>query len=320
MDHLTTEVLSNGTTSSGAIFSRIDDETFWLDYVKYKIVDSHLEIVGYDKIELPANPKLYAEVKINGVVLKTRKIASFAFESSRCSKVTIPYSVIVLENCCFHQCESLSSISLPDKMTSIGIECFAFCSSLEYIELPSELDCLGCECFWRCSSLTTIRLPESLTSLSPGCFSDCTALSSINLPSELRDIGDYCFYNCESLTAVEFSSKKTEIGRYCFKDCISLISVCLPSEITYVDGSWFSGCTSLETLVMPSMPNRFGYYLGLALSLKEIYFRSDIPTEFYGSGYTEFRNVIVYVPRRSYNNYISSKYYSYFKEVKPIDY
>lgn len=36
---------ADGSTSTGAIFSMLDETTFFLDYIKYKVVDSHIEII-----------------------------------------------------------------------------------------------------------------------------------------------------------------------------------------------------------------------------------------------------------------------------------
>lgn len=65
------------------------------------------------------------------------------------------------------------------KITSIEDDCFKDCSSLTSISLPSGITSLGRYCFWDCSSLTSIELPSGITSLGESCFSLCSNLKSM---------------------------------------------------------------------------------------------------------------------------------------------
>lgn len=126
---------SDGSASGGAVFSRIDENTFWLDYVKYKIVDSHLEIIGHDRTELPLNPKLYSEVTLNGATLKTRKIDESAFENAKCHTVSIPEGVITISFAAFSNCYSLKSLSIPSSIKYLNYNCFGGCSNVKELKL-----------------------------------------------------------------------------------------------------------------------------------------------------------------------------------------
>ena len=179
LDNLKTEIKSDGTTTSGAIFSDIDGTTFWLDYVKYKIVDSHLEIIGYDEIELPKEPKLYAEVKLNGVTLKTRILDSDAFREAKLKKLIIPNTVTLIKDRCFYKCSSLLSIVLSEKTTYLGVGCFAYCTSLTSIDLPIGITSIGEACFYYCSSLSSIIFPETVTEIGLHAYSECKSLRFI---------------------------------------------------------------------------------------------------------------------------------------------
>ena len=69
-----------------------------------------------------------------------------------------------------------SSISYKGKdypVTSLEEWCFWNCDSLTSIELPSSIKSLGSLCFYGCKSLTSINIPSSVTSLGEYCFSDC---------------------------------------------------------------------------------------------------------------------------------------------------
>ena len=82
--------------------------------------------------------------------------------------ITSP-SYTVNENCkfihsdAFYNCDSLTSITLPEGLTSIGDYAFYSCSNLTSITLPSSLTSIGGRAFYGCSGLTSLTLPSSLT-------------------------------------------------------------------------------------------------------------------------------------------------------------
>ena len=74
-------------------------------------------------------------------------------------------------------------------VTSLGASCFS-CSSLTSITIPSSVTSLGSTCFAGCSCLTSITIPSSVTSLSAACFYNCSGLTSITIPSSVTSLGD----------------------------------------------------------------------------------------------------------------------------------
>ena len=245
MDNLKTEILPNGDATSGAVFSRIDEKTFWLDYVKYRIVDSHLEIIGYDNVELRKEPKLYAEVTIDGATLKTRRIGCFngegAFEYAKCEKIIIPETVTYIDDACFRNCTSLTSITLPEGLTGIGYGCFSDCESLASITLPEGLTKIEDRCFYGCTSLVSITLPEDLTYIGSSCFCNCISLTSMTLPEGITRIEDCSFNGCMSLTSIMLPDRLLSMGEGCFCHCESLISITLPEDLKEIGYGCFSG-------------------------------------------------------------------------------
>lgn len=172
-------VNTNGTTSTGAIFSAIDETTFYLDYVKYKIVDSHLEIIGYDPIEIGANVKPYATVIINGTAYNTRVIGKDAFGSCKqLETISIPSTVIDIE-ASFIWCENLKEISIPESITKINESTFYGCTSLCQVSLPNTITSIGIYAFASCKSLREITIPNSVVIIGGYAFSGCDALVDI---------------------------------------------------------------------------------------------------------------------------------------------
>ena len=105
----------------------------------------------------------------------------------------------------FAKSSSLTTINLPDSLTSISWNAFINCTSLTTINLPSGLTSIGSGAFQSCTSLTTINLPSGLTSIGMMTFAYCYSLTTINLPNSLTyiDTGGYgTFTNCASLEYV----------------------------------------------------------------------------------------------------------------------
>jgi hypothetical protein len=100
----------------------------------------------------------------------------------------------------FQYCSSLTAITIPDGVTTIGMEAFFGCSSLTAITIPDGVTTIGIEAFYGCSSLTAITIPDSVTTIGNSAFSDCSALTKLIL-SPAVSIGEDCFSNCTALIA-----------------------------------------------------------------------------------------------------------------------
>ena len=112
----------------------------------------------------------------------------------------------IIGNSAFSYCSSLTSITIPDSVTSIGEYAFSGCSSLTSITLPDSVTSIGNSAFRSCSSLTSITIPNSVASIGNYAFYYCTALTEITIPDSVTSIGNYAFYNCTALTEINFNA------------------------------------------------------------------------------------------------------------------
>lgn len=255
-DYNKVTINADGTASGGAVFSRIDDTTFYLDYVKYKIVDSHLEIIGYDPVELPAEPKLYAEVKLNGTILITRKIAGDyyyggAFKKANMKTLTVPSTIIEYGTYCFQECASLESVNLPKNLTYMGEGWFDGCSSLKNIKIPDGVTSIGNNCFRGCSSLKEINIPSGVTSIGRCAFYKCSSISEIILPDKIETISEYCFGECSTLSKVTLPSNLRSLTQWILFHCTQLKSITFKSNVPYYGaGLYDMGCKPIAYVPM----------------------------------------------------------------------
>ena len=138
--------------------------------------------------------------------------------------------VTVIGQCGFYNCDSLTSVTIPDSVTKIGYWVFGSCSSLTSVTIPDSITTIGMAAFALCTSLTSVTIPNSVTTIENYAFCDCSSLTSVTIPDSVTTIGGLAFANCSSLTSVTIGDSVTTIGEAAFYNCSSFTSVyCKPT-------------------------------------------------------------------------------------------
>ncbi len=108
----------------------------------------------------------------------------------------------------FYDCSRLTSVVIPDSVTSIGEEAFFYCCSLTKIVIPDSVTSIGDGAFNSCYGLTSVVLPDSVTSIGGYAFVYCSSLTSIKIPDGVESIGSGAFYYCRRLKFNEYGNAK----------------------------------------------------------------------------------------------------------------
>ncbi len=136
--------------------------------------------------------------------------------------------VVEIADSVFYNLDNVTSIIIPDTVTTIGNGAFE-----------------------NCSKLASVTLPEGLIKINQDVFRNCTSLTNIVIPDNVETIGIQAFYSCSSLTSVVIPDSVLSIGYYAFGSCISLASVTIGKNVSYIESYAFGSCSNLNEIIIP---------------------------------------------------------------------
>ena len=201
------------------------------------------------------------------------------------------YPVIKINDRVFSGNTNLTTVTLPEGLTTLGSDAFNSCKSLRAVKVSSGVEAIPSNCFYECSSLESVSLPEGLVEIGASAFYECQNLESVALPESLTTLGDYAFISCKLLKTIKIPSGVTAIPRSCFFGCSSLESVTIPEGVMTIGSFAFKSC-NLKALTLPESLEKIGdcaFYDNR--SLKSVNIPAKVKTigkqAFYDCGLTE---------------------------------
>ena len=167
------------------------------------------------------------------------------FKNTSIKHVYIPSSVAILGSGIFSGCELLEDVTFQDgsMLTTIEEDAFAGCISLTSISFPKLVKSIGVAAFSDCTALTTVRLPD-YTNWTDADIRIITKKGTIPI-SYYSTIKEELFSGCTSLTDIIIPNSITKIGEDAFKDCTSLRFLSIPSSVQAISNNAFEGCGNL---------------------------------------------------------------------------
>ena len=241
------------------------------------------------------------------------------------------YMVVGIGEGAFSDCQGLTSIVIPNSVTTIGRLSFDRCTGLGSVTIPNSVTMIGSQAFYGCSALSSVTVGNSVTAIGMGAFTDCENLPSIDVDTEnanycsvdgvlyskdmkilcawpggksgdfvfqegVTTIGDGAFWHCSGPATLVIPNSVTTIGRNAFNGCRSLVTVTIGSSITTIAQSAFVNDNAIATLysLNPTPPQ-----LASASDFGQIYKKCQliVPAERVEAyktayGWSRFENII----------------------------
>ena len=142
----------------------------------------------------------------------------------RVSYNSVEFTVVKIDNSEFYSCPDLTSVEIPETVTSIGSYAFLG-TGLNSITIPSGVSIINIGTFTNCINLASITIPDGVTSIGVGAFRYCTNLTSMTIPDNVTSIGQYAFSDCTGLTSVTIGKSVQTMENYAFDGCNALKEV-----------------------------------------------------------------------------------------------
>ncbi len=177
-------------------------------------------------------------------------IGRSAFEGLGITSISIPDSVTTIEESAFRNCTALKNVRFSTKLSTIGKYAFSGCTALEKLEFPQQLRTIESNAFSGCSALTSLEIGRYTRTIHEAAFKDCTSIKTlvINIvPGSEKSFGKSVFEGCTALESAEIAGDGLiSYSNAIFKNCTSLKSFKHIETYYYVPSEMFYGCTSLE--------------------------------------------------------------------------
>lgn len=158
---------------------------------------------------------------------------------------------------CFDVCESLTTITLPTTVTSIGKSAFAYCYYLKKVKVAGHsedvglhylnLTEIGDEAFYLCQVIVDVQFPATLQRIGKKAFASCYSLYSAKFRggNALTDVGDSTFCQCTKLRVLVYNKRCQTIAPYMFHKCEALTMVDSIGSVRHIGAHAFHNCIAM---------------------------------------------------------------------------
>ena len=139
----------------------------------------------------------------------TRAFATNAFKNNTgITSVTIPDNVTSIGDFAFQGCTNLDNLTIPTKVLTIGSGSFTNCTKLHEVTIGDNVTTIGHSAFLGDDNMTSIHIPVSVTSIGPSAFKGCSKLDNATFCGIAPSLGQAAFDNTKAGFKVRYIAGK----------------------------------------------------------------------------------------------------------------
>ncbi|MCQ2189572.1 MAG: leucine-rich repeat domain-containing protein [Paludibacteraceae bacterium] len=160
----------------------------------------------------------------------------------------------------FMNCENLESIVIGENVTTLPQRLFQKLPSLSQVTIPSNVESIGFNTFYY-SGLKNIDLQSGLKVIGSGAF-EGTLVDSIYIPSTVDSIASAAFRSCDSLKTISYNASNT-VSTYStspFAKCANVEKVIIGENVSMIQKNLFRDFPNLKTVKIPGNVKSIGHY------------------------------------------------------------
>ena len=191
-------------------------------------------------------------------------IEDFCFSQCSLSAITIPNSVVSIGNVAFEKCANLTSVTFGAGMEKFGTHVFSEVPKLASINVSSSnkyfksvggvlynSDMSVLYAYPVAKADTHFTVPNSVKSVEAYAFDRALNLKTITIGTGLQTISDRAFIGAFNVESITILGAVTTIGNNAFGNIRKLTSINIPDTVSYIGKEAFQDNLSLKSIIIP---------------------------------------------------------------------